>query len=156
VLDLGVDHVALVQEMVPFRDGHITRLEVLGGKFLYALDVFPPAGSYNLCPGTMCRTEDAPAASCTVEAAKKGSVVRAASPPAAMIHAVERIAAEIGLDIGGFEYFVDDRDGLPYFYDINALSNFVADAPRVIGFDPFVRLADFLEQKAGILAEVRR
>jgi glutathione synthase/RimK-type ligase-like ATP-grasp enzyme len=155
-LDLGVDHVALVQEMVPFRDGHITRLEVLGGKFLYALDVFPPAGSYNLCPGTMCRTEDAPAASCTVEAAKKGSVVRAASPPAAMIHAVERIAAEIGLDIGGFEYFVDDRDGLPYFYDINALSNFVADAPRVIGFDPFVRLADFLEQKAGILTEVPR
>lgn len=155
-LDLGVDHVALVQEMVPFRDGHITRLEVLGGKFLYALDVFPPAGSYNLCPGTMCRTEDAPAASCTVEAVKKGSVVRAASPPAAMIHAVERIAAEIGLDIGGFEYFVDDRDGLPYFYDINALSNFVADAPRVIGFDPFVRLADFLEQKAGILTEVRR
>ncbi|HEX3525861.1 MAG TPA: hypothetical protein VH988_02235 [Thermoanaerobaculia bacterium] len=150
-LDLGVDHVALVQELVPFRDGHITRLEVLGGKFLYALDVYPPAGSYNLCPGTMCRTEDAPvAASCTVEAEKKGSVVRAALPPAAMIEAVERIAAEIGLDIGGFEYFVDDRDGLPYFYDINCLSNFVVDAPRVIGFDPFARLADYLEQRAGL------
>ena len=84
-LDFGVDHVALVQELVPFRDGHITRLETLAGRFLYALDVFPPAGSYNLCPGTMCRTEDAPppspiAASCTVEAEKKGSVVRAASP----------------------------------------------------------------------------
>jgi glutathione synthase/RimK-type ligase-like ATP-grasp enzyme len=161
-LDFGVDHVALVQELVPFRDGHITRLETLGGRFLYALDVFPPAGSYNLCPGTMCRTEDAPptpsaGASCTVEAEKKGSVVRATSPPAALITAVERIAAEIGLDIGGIELFVDDRDGLPYFYDINALSNFVADAPRVVGFDPFVRLGDFLEQKAGILqgSEVR-
>ena len=30
-------------------------------------------------------------------------------------------------------------------YDINALSNFVADAPNVIGFDPFVRLVDYLE-----------
>ena len=40
---------------------------------------------------------------------------------------------------------VDDRDGEVYFYDVNALSNFVADPLRVIGFDPFVRLADFLE-----------
>jgi hypothetical protein len=43
---------------------------------------------------------------------------------------------------------VDDRDGRRYYYDINALSNFVADAPRVIGFDPFVRLADWLEDEA--------
>jgi hypothetical protein len=27
------------------------------------------------------------------------------------------------------------------------LSNFVADAPRVIGFDPFLKLADYLEQE---------
>jgi len=43
---------------------------------------------------------------------------------------------------------IDDRDGQRYYYDINALSNFVADAPRVIGFDPFVRLADWLEDEA--------
>jgi hypothetical protein len=34
------------------------------------------------------------------------------------------------------------------YYDINALSNFVADAPRVIGFDPHARLVDFLEEEA--------
>jgi hypothetical protein len=49
------------------------------------------------------------------------------------------------IEIGGVEYIVDDRDGQRYYYDINALSNFVADAPRVIGFDPFARLVDFLE-----------
>jgi hypothetical protein len=43
---------------------------------------------------------------------------------------------------------IDERDGQLYFYDINALSNFVADAPNVIGFDPFARLADFLEREA--------
>ena len=42
---------------------------------------------------------------------------------------------------------IDDRDGQPRFYDINALSNFVADAPRVVGFDPFARLADYLEEE---------
>ncbi len=48
--------------------------------------------------------------------------------------------------MGGIEYIVDDRDGQVYYYDVNALSNFVADAPTVVGFDPFVRLVDFLEE----------
>ena len=48
------------------------------------------------------------------------------------------------------EYLVNDRDGQVYYYDVNALSNFVADAPNVVGFDPFSRLVDFLLQRAGI------
>ena len=43
---------------------------------------------------------------------------------------------------------IDSRDGQLYFYDVNALSNFVADAPRVVGFDPFARLVDYLEKEA--------
>ena len=45
---------------------------------------------------------------------------------------------------------IDSRDGKPYFYDINALSNFVADARNVVGFDPFERLVDYLVERAGI------
>ncbi|MDP2389005.1 MAG: hypothetical protein Q8N52_01655, partial [Acidobacteriota bacterium] len=60
---------------------------------------------------------------------------------------VEKIMAAAGIEIGGVEYLVDDRDGQRYYYDINALSNFVADAPRVLGFDPFARLADWLERE---------
>jgi hypothetical protein len=47
------------------------------------------------------------------------------------------------------EYFTDQRDGKRYYYDINALSNFVADAPRVVGFDPHERLVDYLVREAG-------
>jgi hypothetical protein len=50
----------------------------------------------------------------------------------------------VGLDVGGIEYLIDDRDGRVCFYDINALSNFVADGPKVVGFDPFDRLVDYL------------
>lgn len=32
---------------------------------------------------------------------------------------------------------IDDRDGKLVYYDVNALSNFVADTSHVIGFDPF-------------------
>ncbi len=75
--------------------------------------------------------------------------VERADPPAEIIAQVERISRAAHLDVGGIEYLVDDRDGRHYFYDINALSNFVADARNVIGFDPFEHLVDYLEQRAG-------
>ena len=68
-------------------------------------------------------------------------------PEVEIITDVERIMRAADIEIGGVEYMIDDRDGQRYYYDINALSNFVADAPRVIGFDPFLKLADYLEQE---------
>ncbi len=67
--------------------------------------------------------------------------------PTQVIEAVERIVKSAHIDVGGIEYLVDDRDGKVLYYDINALSNFVADAPRIVGFDPHVRLVDYLEQE---------
>jgi hypothetical protein len=66
-----------------------------------------------------------------------------------VITAVERIVAASSIDVGGIEYIVDDRDGQILYYDVNALSNFVADAERVIGFDPHVRLVDYLAKRVG-------
>jgi hypothetical protein len=34
------------------------------------------------------------------------------------------------MELGGVEYLVNERDGLPYIYDVNALSNVVANARR--------------------------
>jgi glutathione synthase/RimK-type ligase-like ATP-grasp enzyme len=149
-VNLGVDSVALVQEYVPMRDGHITRVEVLGGQFLYAIDVYPDAGSFNLCPADVCQTTggvELARAACPVDAPKNGMRVEGVTPSRTIISQVERIAETVHLDVGGIEYMVDDRDGQYYFYDINALSNFVADGPRVVGFDPFVRMVDYLETR---------
>jgi hypothetical protein len=54
------------------------------------------------------------------------------------------------VDIGGVEYLESERDGAIYLYDINPISNFVTDAPRLIGFDPFVRFVDSIERRAGL------
>jgi biotin carboxylase len=138
-LELGIDQVALVQEFIPPRGGHITRVETLGGKFLYAIDVFTSGEDFNLCPAEICRNDpDAP---------KPGLKVQASTPRRDVIDAVEKIVAHAGIDAGSVEYLTDDRDGRAVFYDINALSNFVAEAPRVIGFDPHGRLVDYLERQ---------
>jgi glutathione synthase/RimK-type ligase-like ATP-grasp enzyme len=157
-VSLGMDGVALVQESAPLRDGHITRVETLGGKYLYAIDVYPSVGSFDLCPADACQTTsgvELVGGACAVDAVKSGLRVEGVTPPAEIVEQVERIARFTGLDVGGIEYLVDDRDGKHYFYDINALSNFVADAPNVVGFDPWTNLVDYLEARvAGVPAEV--
>jgi biotin carboxylase len=150
-LDLGLDHTAIVQEFIPARDGHIVRVEVLGGKYLYAIKVFLTGDTFDLCPADICKTADGvelQRSACAVDAPKTELRVEGYEPPADMIEAVEKISAASGIEVGGVEYVTDDRDGQRYFYDINALSNFVADGPRVIGFDPFDRLADFLQKES--------
>jgi hypothetical protein len=148
-VDLGFDHVGLVQEFVPARGGFITRIETLNGRYLYGIRVYLSGETFDLCPADICQTtkgEDLLAPGCVVEATKAGLKVERYDPPANVIRDVEAIAQGGGIDVGGIEYIVDDRDGEIYYYDVNALSNFVADAPRVVGFDPFVRLVDFLEE----------
>ena len=150
-VDLGIDQTALVQEFVPARDGHITRVETLGGKYLSAIKVFTTGESFNLCPADICQTTDGvelARAACPVDAPRTGLKVESYEPPSEVINAVERIVQTADIDVGGVEYIIDDRDGSLLYYDINALSNFVADAPRVIGFDPHKRLVDFLEEEA--------
>ena len=156
-VDLGIDGTALVQEAAPLRGGHITRIETLGGEYLYAIDVYPAAGSFDLCPADACQTTtgvELVRGACAVDAPRSGLRVEGASPPREIIEQVERIARAARIDVGGIEFLVDDRDGEHYFYDINALSNFVADAPNVVGFDPFERLVDYLELRAGIAGGV--
>ena len=154
-LEFGLDSTALVQEFIPARDAHIVRVEVLNGKYLYAIKVHITGETFDLCPADICRTTtgvDLDRAACAIDAPKSGITVEGYQPPAEAIEDVEKIMRASGIDIGGVEYLTDDRDGTRYYYDTNALSNFVADGKNVIGFDPFAKLVDWLvsEQTAAM------
>jgi hypothetical protein len=151
-IELGIDQIALVQEFIPARGGHINRVETLNGKFLYAIKVFTTGESFNLCPAEICAVPEQPQEIgdvCLTTAVKKGLKVESFIPPAAVIADVERIVKEAKIDVGGIEYIVDDRNGDILYYDINALSNFIADAENVIGFDPFNNLVDYMASFVG-------
>ncbi len=150
-LIFGMDSTALVQEFIPAREAHIVRVEVLNGRYLYAIKVHITGETFDLCPADICRTSDGVdlnRGACAIDAPKTGIRVEAYDPPAEVIADVERIMHNAGIELGGVEYMTDDRDGQRYYYDINALSNFVADGLRVIGFDPFVKLVDWVEDEA--------
>jgi hypothetical protein len=149
-LDLGIDHTALVQEYLPAASESIVRVEILGGEYLYAIRLHLAAGEFNLCPADYCRLP-------SYETGSRDGVsgrqvpVEAYTPPPHIIDAVKRMMAAAHIEVGGVEYLVNARDGQEYFFDINALSNFVADALNVVGFDPIPRLVDYLLRRAGLV-----
>jgi glutathione synthase/RimK-type ligase-like ATP-grasp enzyme len=153
-MEFGIDHTALLQEFIPARGGYITRVETLGGQYLYAIKVHLTGDTFNLCPADICQTSSGVELvrnACAIEAPKNGLKVEGYTPPQAVIKAIETIVQQTGIDVGGIEYIVDDRDGEILYYDVNALSNFVADAVNVIGFNPHERLVDYLESRAGLI-----
>lgn len=138
-LEFGPDETALVQEHLPADGDAVFRMEFLDGEFLYAIRLLLVPGSFNLCPADYC---DLPGIADGVSG--RGLAIEAHTPPDDVIRDGATLLAATGADVGGVEYLVNANDGLPYFYDVNALSNFVADAPAVVGFDPSVNLVDFI------------
>ena len=202
-IDFGIDRTALVQEYVAPADGHIVRVEVLNGEFLYAIQIQTnPDEGFNLCPADICQVPGASpvgsvAATPLVQAlpvgeacdfgasavarpspvvtpvatptpavatangasqdttpAKRPLDIRSYTPPRDVIEDAIQIVKAGNIDVGGVEYLVSARDGRAYFYDVNALSNFVSDAVNVVGFDPTARFVDYLEARAGIRTRV--
>nr|WP_294168514.1 alpha-L-glutamate ligase [uncultured Sphingomonas sp.] len=138
----SIDQVLLLQDYVPPRRGAILRLETLAGRFLYALEVESGGDSFDLCP----------ADACLAQPGKAAIRMQAVEPPAEIVLAAEEIAQVVGMDVGGVEVVIDDRDGSPRFYDVNALSNFVAKPLEVLGWDPHDRLVDYLQS---VIAKVQ-
>jgi hypothetical protein len=145
----GIDQTAVVQEYHPPRGSSIVRVEALDGRFLYAIRIHnDPSQGFNLCPADICQVDGD---NCPVDASKAGKKIEVADPPAWVVAGVLEVFRAGGIDVGGVEYLESERDGQLYLYDVNALSNFVTDAPRLVGFDPFGRLVDFLETRAGVI-----
>ncbi len=130
----GIDSVTLVQEYIPARDQHMVRMETLNGKFLYAISLNTDGGTFDLCPADVCMID------------KPAVTVREYRPDEEAIRAAESIARAAKLDIGGIEFMIDERDGSRRYYDINGLSNFVADPLNVLGWDPHEALVDYVSQ----------
>ena len=150
------DQLLLLQEYLPHDPGFgIVRMEFLGDELLYAMRVVTH-GRYNLCPSEQCNpANDGDIATCTVpvlQETKAPPVEFHPFPelPKEALEAGRRIIQKAGMDVAGIEY-LETPDGRRVFYDVNANSNLRRPIGEAFGFDPFERVADYLEERlAGI------
>ncbi len=142
------DNLLLLQEYIPTDPARgIVRMEFLGGQLLYAMRVVSH-GAFNLCPSETCNPEDGGVGQCEIPALAAVKPVEFYPYPEIPAEAVDtgrRIVAAGGLDVAGIEYL--ESGDRRIFYDVNANSNLRKPIGEAFGFDPFDRVAEWLESQ---------
>ena len=144
------DPVLLLQEKLdhdPAKQG-IVRLEFLDGELLYAMRVVGVSG-FNLCPSIDCNPEGEEEGACAVPSATPTSdpqFLPFPEVPAEVVEEASRLFRATGFDVGALEYLITS-DGRRVFYDINANSNLRRSVGLAMGFDPFDKVAEYLERQ---------
>jgi hypothetical protein len=132
-----VDATLLLQEFLEAAEPRITRVEVVGGEFLYALSADTSAG-FELCPADVCAVDDA---FCPTDGGARFRLRRDfdARDAAPWVD----FARRWGISIGGFE-FIETRDGRRVTYDVNTNTNYNTDVEAEAGRSGPTEIARFL------------
>lgn len=119
--ELSLDGISLIQEYIKPHNDTITRLEFIGGKFFYGVQV-DTSGGFELCPADSCAVGkefcpapgDAPTHKFTLLDDFEDSV---------LISRLETFFASNGIEVGAAE-FVENENGERFVYDININTNY--------------------------------
>ena len=139
-----VDEITLLQEYVQPAAGVITRVEIVGGEFLYALTADTSAG-FELCPAGECAIDDEPEESLFHWRAGFDDPI---------IDRYLDFCRLWGIGIAGFE-FIESADGRVVTYDINTNTNYNPVVEEEAGRSGPVAVARYLSALARELAADR-
>jgi hypothetical protein len=135
----SVDGITLIQAYIRAPEPFITRVEFVGGEFLYAVRVDTSLG-FELCPADVCQVGDA---FCPVgeTPAPRFRIVEGFADP--IIERYRRFIAANGIGIAGIEFITDER-GDRYTYDVNTNTNYNGDAEAAAGISGMGAIASYL------------
>lgn len=157
----SLDGIELVQQYIRPAHNRISRMEFIGGRFYYQVDVDTSDG-FELCPADQCEIGDRfcptgdTAAQASAEAAPRPKFSLAAGEPDAQLVArLERFFRENDAEIAAAEY-VENAQGERFVYDINMNTNYNRQAELEAGGAHLAmdRVAEFLGQELARLPAV--
>lgn len=126
-----VDGITLLQEYIPPAEGFITRVEVVGGRYVYAIAADVVRGGFELCP----------ADACAVDGGELFALRKDFGHP--IIARYLAFAASQGIEIAGFE-FIETADGRLVTYDVNTNTNYNPSVEAVAARSGPGMIAEFL------------
>jgi hypothetical protein len=153
-LEEAPDGQFILQEYVVSPEAFITRVEIVGGRFLFAMRS-STLGGFQLCPSDACQIQGQP--SPDVCPADSGSDKFSASPLTdrdPLVAAYISMMASEGIDLAGIE-FIEDADGNRYTYDINGTTNYSGVLGEKIGIDGMRELARWIKREVARTFEAR-
>lgn len=143
---LSVDNITLIQEYIEAPEPCITRLEFVGGRFVYAVRVDTSQG-FELCPAEACRLDQPVSAGVTCALDASGELfelIKSFNDP--IISHLEAFLQRHGIEVAGVE-LIRDRAGQAYVYDINTNTNYNPAIECQASSPALEQLASFLERE---------
>ena len=140
------DGITLLQEYLVAVQPQVTRVEIVGSEFMYAITADTARGGFELCPADACAVGPAgePATEPSLFALRTGFDGHP------IIGRYLEFAAAHGIGIAGFE-FIETADGRLVTYDINTTTNYNAEIEAVAPRAALPAVAGYLGR---LLAEV--
>ena len=114
------DGITLLQEYISAPSQSIVRMEFVGGKFFYAVEVDTSEG-FELCPAEACELES----NCPTEEKNKFEILKEFS--IANINSFEKFLEDNDIGIAGIEIIFDSEENY-WAYDVNTNTNYNAQA----------------------------
>jgi glutathione synthase/RimK-type ligase-like ATP-grasp enzyme len=139
------DGITLLQEYLVAARPQVTRVEIVGNEFIYAITADTARGGFQLCPADACAVDSEGAEQQSLFALRAGF-----SDP--IIDRYEEFAAALGIGVAGFE-FIETADGRLVTYDINTTTNYNAEIEAAAPRPALAAVADYLGR---LLAETWR
>lgn len=121
----SIDGINLLQAYIQSPEPFITRMEFIGGKFFYAVQVDTSKG-FELCPADECQIDS----NCPTNKVSKFRILKDFSMP--NIEAYENFLAANDIGISGIEFILDEQ-GQPWTYDVNVNTNYNSEAEANAG-----------------------
>ena len=136
------DGINLVQAYIEPREPFITRVEIVDGRFLYAIRSSTEQG-FELCPADACAIDDAfcPTDGSSGSADGRFRLREDITADDPLVLRLIDFCAHVGLDVAGIE-FVEGTSGQRFVYDINGTTNFNSDVESAHGLDGMGAITD--------------
>lgn len=141
--ELPMDGVTLLQQYVEPPSGAITRVEIVDGRFLFAMRSATDGG-FELCPADSCQVGDK---FCPTSGSSRFAMEDVAADDP-LVQAYIRFCEAHRIDVAGIEY-VTGADGRRYTYDINMNTNYNSQVEREAGVDGMGAIAELCARRLG-------
>lgn len=143
--DFGPRGQMIVQQLIVAPEPFITRVEVCGGRFLYAMRS-STVGGFELCPADACQIPQVAAPDVCPADGSDGKFTPAPIEADDPLVARYLTLCEVeGVEVAGIE-FVEDAEGRRYTYDINGTTNYNSAVGRRVGVDGMREVARYLRR----------
>ncbi len=144
-----MDHITLIQQYIQPPEPKITRVEIVNGEFLYAINVSTAQG-FELCPAEKCEigdgfcpTTDDGVAAAAPDRQSLFSLRDNFNDP--ILQKYADFTKRHHIDIAGIE-FIENHNGEKITYDINCTTNYSPGVEAAHGLNGMAKIAALLKK----------